>query len=445
MSVEPRIRYTQGEEDILQAFAAHRRRLSGFGDQRAAAIELIARHGLPTRRNEAWKFTDLRAAMKTLPQPAGAPDGTVLAAASRLDGGLAVDGAVRLAFVNGRYVAQASTERLPDGAYFRDLTQAFERGDGYAEAHYGRLTLGNGDSALALNTAFAQGGAVLRIAPGTVIDAPIHLDFRSVGTASSVFPRLLVLLGEGARVRLVETHQGPDGVAYQSHAASEIALGAGASLVHVTQERHGDAALALSHGFLEMGREASYENFALVEGGAFLRRALSVRLAGEGANLALNGAVLGRDRQHLDTTLLVDHAAASCNSREIFKYVLAGEARAVFQGKIIVRPDAQKTDGRMNARGLMLGDDAEFNAKPELEIFADDVQCAHGATAGRIDEDLAFYLRSRGLSQAEAQALLVKAFIGEAVEAISDETLRDIVAARVDAWLSTTLAGMVVS
>ncbi len=440
MSMEPRIRHTAGEEAILQAFSARRKELAAYPRERAAALDLVVQDGLPTRRNEAWKFSDLRAALKSFPEPAGLPGAGDIASAKMNRPAIDISPLARLVFVNGRYVASLTEGQLPADIYFRDLTQAFERGDAYVEAHFGRLTAGNRDSALALNTAFTQGGAVLRIAPRAKIEAPIHLDFRFAGAPASVFPRLLILVGEGAQCTIIENHVGPDGRAYQSHAASEIIIAANARLTHVTVQKEGDAALALSHGFVELGQGSCYETFALDEGAAFQRRALSVRLTGEGANLALNGAVLARHRQHLDTTLQVDHAAAGCNSRETFKYVLGGHAHGVFQGKIIVRPDAQKTDGRMSARGLMLGDEAEFSAKPELEIFADDVQCAHGATAGQIDEDLAFYLRSRGLSEADAKALLVKAFVGEALEAVSDDALRGMLTERVGAWLDQTLA-----
>lgn len=440
MSVEPRIRYSAGEETLLNAFSQHRRLLSGFPAERASAIDLLARDGLPTRRKEAWKFSDARAAIKNPPTLAAVPTADHIIAAQALGLEFGNKPGLHLVFVNGRYVAALSEAKTIEGVYFRDLSQAFERGDAYLEAHYGRLMAGQTDSALALNIAFTQGGAVLRIAPHTKLEQPIHLDFRFVGEAASLFPRLLILIGDGAECTLVERYHGPNAIAYQSHAASEIVIGSNAQLLHITQQAEGDQALVLSHNFVEMGREARYETFALDEGTSFLRRALSVRLTGEGANLALNGAVLARHRQHIDTTLLVDHAVAHCNSRETFKYVLGDTAHGVFQGKIIVRPDAQKTDGRMSARGLMLGDEAEFSAKPELEIFADDVQCAHGATAGQIDDNLAFYLRSRGLSEADAKALLVKAFIGEAIEAVSDEAIREALSARVDSWLDLALA-----
>lgn len=441
MTFEPRIRHSAGEDDILAAFAERRRDLAGFKNERQEAIERIARYGLPTRRDEAWKFSDARAALKNFPAPASAPGKAELAEARARPGSASALEAYRLVFVNGRYQADLSAGDLPADIYFQDLVQAFERGDSYLEAHYGRLTTGSGDTALALNTAFAQGGALLRLAPHAKIDKPVHLDFRFAGAAASIFPRLLILVGDGAELTLLHTMSGPDGIAYQSHAAAEITLGAAARLVHVTDEAEGESAITLAHDAVVLGREASYETFALDRGAAFQRRALSVRFDGEGARLALNGAVLAKSRQHADTTLLVDHAVPHCASREIFKYVLCDEAHGVFQGKIIVRPDAQKTDGRMNARGLMLGEAAEFSAKPELEIFADDVQCAHGATAGEIDEDLAFYLRSRGLPAADAKALLVRAFVGEAVEALSDEGLRAYLLTRIEDWLDAALQG----
>ncbi len=193
--------------------------------------------------------------------------------------------------------------------------------------------------------------------------------------------------------------------------------------------------LHLGSLIVALAREAELASFALAAGSAVARNQLFVTVAGEGTKVLLSGASLLAGRRHSDTTLVVDHAKPGGESRELFHSVLDGASRAVFQGKIIVRPGAQKTDGRMMSRAIMLSDEAEIDNKPELEIFADDVQCAHGATCGELDEDLLFYLKARGIPQAEAQAILLEAFVGEAVETVANETLRASLMGIARAWL----------
>jgi Fe-S cluster assembly protein SufD len=186
---------------------------------------------------------------------------------------------------------------------------------------------------------------------------------------------------------------------------------------------------------VEIGANAHLNDFTFTAGGAITRNQIALRLNGSETHAAVRGASLLKDRQHADNTLVADHAVGHCESRELFKAVLDGESRSVFQGKIIVQPHAQKTDAKMATHALLLSDDAEADAKPELEIFADDVVCGHGATAGALDDDLLFYLKARGIPQKEAEALMVEAFIGEAVEAIDNEAIREALMELARAWL----------
>ncbi len=282
------------------------------------------------------------------------------------------------------------------------------------------------DPALALNTALAGDGVVITVSPGVAIERPIHLVFvNSSPTPAAMVTRSLVVVGGGARATIVETHEGRDRLDYQVNTVLQLVVGDEARLDHVKVTREGNAAIHISTLLANIGAHAEFNELGFTTGGAVVRNQQFVLLAGEGTVANLRGLSLLADRQHADTTLAVDHAAPGSQSRELFKAVIDDQARAVFQGKITVRQQAQKTDAKMMTRALLLSDDAEADGKPELEIFADDVQCGHGSTTGTLDDQLKFYLMARGIPQKEAEALLVQAFAAEAVEAIGHEGVRD--------------------
>jgi Fe-S cluster assembly protein SufD len=244
---------------------------------------------------------------------------------------------------------------------------------------------------------------------------------------------------QGARVMLVESHEGAQDLGareYQVNTALELSVADRAHVDHIKITAEGDRALHLSSLMASIGAHARFNTFAFTTGGAVVRNQLFLRFAGECTVANIRGATLLRGRQHADVTLVADHAVANCQSREVFKTVLDDESRGVFQGKIIVRPHAQKTDAKMASHALLLSDDAEADNKPELEIFADDVQCGHGATAGALDDDLLFYLRARGIPMKEAEALLIQAFIGDAVEGIEHAGLREALMEHAGRWLA---------
>ncbi len=292
------------------------------------------------------------------------------------------------------------------------------------------------DVAVALNTAFMTGGAVIHVRKDASNAQPIHLAHAFSGkTAASTYPRSLVIVEPGARLMLIESFEGPNAVDYQVNTALQIFAGEGAHVDHVKITREGDKALHVSSLMADVGAHARFNTFVFTTGGAVVRNQLFLRFGGESTVANIRGASLLKGRQHADTTLVVDHAVANCQSREVFKTVLDDESRGIFQGKIIVRPGAQKTDAKMASHALMLSEEAEADNKPELEIFADDVQCGHGATAGDLDEDLLFYLRARGIPLDEAEALLIQAFVGDAVEGIEHAGLRESLMEAVGAWL----------
>jgi Fe-S cluster assembly protein SufD len=301
-------------------------------------------------------------------------------------------------------------------------------------AHLGKLAPSS-DVAVALNTALMGDGAVIRIGAGATIERPLHLIFAASEKPAASFVRSLVVVEKGARVMLIESHEGPAGSEYQVNAALELFVGDEAHVDHVKIIGEGADALHVSTLAAAIGARARFNTFTFAAGGAVVRNQLFLKFDGEQTVANIGGATLLKGRQHADTTLVADHAARGCQSREMFKSVLDDDAHGVFQGRIIVRQGAQQTDAKMMTRALLLSDRAEADNKPELEIFADDVQCGHGATAGALDEELKFYLMARGIPASEAEALLIQAFLGEAVEGIEHAGLREALMEQVVAWL----------
>jgi Fe-S cluster assembly protein SufD len=434
---------TAAETGLVEAFAALRGTRAGdvVAARREAAFRRFEAHGLPHHRVEEWKYTDLRALMRDAKPVAGPPDAAAKARAKAAVSVFAALRARRIAFVDGALVRELSDlGELEPGLKIASLAEELGNGSPGLAARLGAAGPAEGDVAYALNTAFMGDGAVVEVAPGAEIARPLHLVF-SYGSnrAAAVFSRSLVVIGTGARLTLFETHEGPDGVDYQVNTALDLVVGEGARLDRVKVNAEGNAALHLSTLSATIGAKANVSDFTFLtgrQGGAqVVRNQLFVTCAGAGATLALNGASLLAGRQHSDTTLLVDHTAGGCQGRELFKSVLDGASRGVFQGKIIVRHGAQKTDARMMTRALLLSEEAEADNKPELEIFADDVQCGHGATSGALDDNLKFYLMARGIPEKEAEALLIQSFVGEAIDTIPHEGAREALMGATLQWL----------
>jgi Fe-S cluster assembly protein SufD len=429
---------TAAESALAQTFAQARGRLPGddaIAARREAAFDVFAKQGLPHRRIEEWKYTDLRALMREAKPLANPPDSAAKARAK--DAGRMVSDldARRLVFVDGAFVAELSDlHDLEAGLVVTSLAQALTAGDPVLGARLGKLAPAN-DAAVALNTALMGDGAVIQIAAGATIERPLHLLFVVSDKPAAMFTRSLVMIDQGARVMLIESHEGPPGSEYQVNAALELFAGDGAHVDHVKIIGEGDKALHVSSLAAAIGVHARFNTFSFTAGGAVVRNQLFLKFDGEGTLAAIRGAALLRDSQHADTTLIADHIARDCQSREMFKSVLDGEAHGVFQGRIIVRRHAQKTDAKMMTQALLLSERAEADNKPELEIFADDVQCGHGATAGALDEELKFYLMARGIPRAEAEAMLIQAFLAEAIEGIEHAGLREALIENVAAWL----------
>jgi Fe-S cluster assembly protein SufD len=436
---------TKAEQAFTDMFGDVAGSLPGRADvaeAREAAIGRFTALGLPHRRIEAWKYTDLRTVLKDVLPPATGETVSVEAAALNAAlGPLATLDAIRVVFVDGAYCKELSDLDGLEGIAGGPLAAALnDKGDA-GSADLLRLEGRDDDAVLALNTAYVTDGAVLAIAGGAKLAKPLLFVFARTGAKPRlVTTRNVLSIGAGAEATLIEAYIALPGAAAESqyNAATEIGIGDGARVTHVKCTLDKGSATHIANWLVDVGGGADYRGFQLTAGVGLARNGLSLTFKGEEAKVDLSGAFLARGNEHVDTTLVVDHAVPACESRELFKGVLGDEARGVFQGKVIVRAGAQKTDGKQMAQVLMLSPNAEFDSKPELEIYADDVVCGHGSTSADLDEDLLFYCRSRGIPEAEARALLIESFVGEALAKVEREDVREALTQVAGAWLRET-------
>ncbi|HEY1258962.1 MAG TPA: Fe-S cluster assembly protein SufD [Stellaceae bacterium] len=383
----------------------------------------FAEQGFPSRRGEAWRYLDLRP-LEQVPLPPVAAQGT---APRGLAGAIGLAGAKhRLVLVDGRVAPELSMlEGLPAGVVFGPAAARAER----LRAALETPVAGPDRSFAALNAALFTDGYVLDAAPGIALDEPIEIIHLASGAvAGSLHTRSLVVLGAGSRVQLFESFAGEG--RYWRNDVVALRLGAGAALDRAVLVEEGADALSFGDTSVELGPAARLDNFALLLGGRTLRHELAVSNAGEGAHCGLYGAFLVKERQEANIVTTVEHTAERGETREIFKGVAAGGAHGAFQGRITVRPGAQKTDAHMLSRNLLLGHRAAIDTKPELEIFADDVKCSHGAAVGDLDEAALFYLLARGIPREAARRMLIEAFIREAIAIVELAPVREHLMAR---------------
>jgi Fe-S cluster assembly protein SufD len=396
---------------------------------RAEGAARFEQTGLPTQRQEAWKYTGLNRlrAFGFAPSPAGSS----VAAPALLVAGTTH----RLVFVDGRFdAAQSMVGTLPKGVLLAGLADLLRTQPERLEPLLGKRAQPGQRPMVALNTAWFDDGLVLIVPRGVALESPIEVAFIAGDTVAACHPRLIVSLGENAEAVLIERHLGNVAGGFANQVA-EIDLGAGANLRHYILHAEPAASTAVETVSASVGRDASYHSFALTAGGGLVRREIEVSLQQPGATAQVDGAYLVDGERHSDTTILIDHQAAHCASRQTQKGVIDNDGRAVFQGKILVRPNAQKTDGYQLSQTLLLSPQAEIDVKPELEIHADDVKCSHGATVGRLDADALFFLRARGIPEAEARALLIQGFIGGALDEIDRSAVREAFGLAAEAWL----------
>ncbi|AYH44641.1 Fe-S cluster assembly protein SufD [Azoarcus sp. DN11] len=412
---------------LLSAYPSLAARLPGatlpwLRRRRDEAIERLAARGLPTTRDEEWKYTSVAAIARRafgVESETVAPD-AVRAVVQRH----AIGGTRRLVFVDGRLVAGLSDPgRLPAGARVGSLAAIVAEGGGDAEEWFADGSEG-ADGFRLVNDALWCDGAWIDLAPGVELDTPVHLLFVTTRSDLAVFPRNLIRVGAGARATVIEHHVGPDGAGYLSDTVTRIVLGRGARIAHTKLQQEGRKGFHVADVAAEQGQDSAFVSHAFAFGGQLARAAIATRLAAEGCEARLSGLYVGSARQHIDHHTCIDHASPHGTSRELYKGVLDGAARAVFNGRVIVRPDAQRTDALQSNRNLLLSEEAEVDTKPQLEIWADDVKCAHGATVGQLDADQLHYLRARGIGESDARALLIRAFAADALAGIEHGPLR---------------------
>ncbi len=412
-----------------------------LAELREAAMAHITAQGLPTPRRESWKYTNLRPLEKLA---FARPNGEAVAI-ERLPSLLPAGAAEhRLVFVNGRFRAELSAlGELPAGVALGSLAAELAGRPEVMAEHLGRIGTDEDQPLLALNTAMMDDGLVLRVGRGVAVASPIEVIYiaAAAGEPLAYHPRNLIVLEPESRAILIEHHVGLGEGATFANAATEIDLGAGASLHHYAMQAEGPEAFHIETRHARVGRDAHYDAFGMSLGARLSRNEISVRLEGQGAHCQLNGAYMVRGKQHCDNTTVIEHLVPHTSCREVFKGVLDDQARAVFQGRIVVHRDAQKSDGHQLSKAMLLSEQAEIDTKPELEIYADDVKCTHGATAGDLDHDALFYLRSRGLSETRARSLLVEAFLSETVEALAAGDLCPAFLASIADWLKTASPG----
>ncbi len=390
---------------------------------RRTALSRFAELGFPTTRLEDWKYTSVARLARTPFRLAAAP--ARVTADQLADGTLS--GASQLVFVNGRHAPELSALRpLPPGVRLTSLAAAFCTDAALVETHLGRYADYTGAAFAALNTAFIQDGAFVFLPKGAIVTDVIHVLFVSVGSGEPTIahPRNLIVAEEGSQATVVETYIGLGTGAYCTNAVTEIAVEPNATLVHCKLQQESDAAFHVATVQARQDADSRFASYVVSIGGGLVRGDINAVLDAPGGSCTLDGLYLAASRQHVDHHTSIDHRRPHCTSRELYKGILDGHATGVFNGKVFVRPAAQKSDAGQVNKNLLLSEDAVINTKPQLEILNDDVKCSHGATIGRLDEDALFYLRARGIGADEARRLLIYAFANEVVERVAIEPLR---------------------
>jgi Fe-S cluster assembly protein SufD len=432
------------EKDIyLASFAQFEKTVAEQGPAwlhgiRSAAIDRFAELGFPTLRDEEWRFTNLAPLTKVPFQLAGdrqLSNSTV----AKLRGFMDEAGpSSRLVFVNGWFDPKLSSLLpLPDGVTVGSLVAVCREHPDWVEPYLARYADFDEQPFTALNTAFIQDGAFISLPRGKVVDEPIHLVFVSTtaGRPTVSHPRNLILAGINSQAAIVESYLGVDDDVYFTNVVTEVVAGENAVLDHYKIQRESRAAFHFATLQVYLGRSSNFTNHAISLGGALVRNDVNAVLDADGGECTLNGLYLAAGRQHIDNHTRIDHARPHCASHELYKGILDGNAHGVFNGKIYVHQDAQKTDAKQTNKTLLLSPNAVIDTKPQLEIFADDVKCTHGATIGQLADEAIFYLRSRGLGRDDARSLLTFAFANDVIGRIKVEPIR----ARLEQALLTTL------
>ena len=422
----------------VDAFAARESTLPGHRLEwlrgvRRAAIDAFSRTGFPTPRNEHWKYTNVTPIEKrsfdlvspsSRATPAGGP------------GGYVPNGCASpcLVFVDGRVNPELSNVgALQPGVRIEDFNRVVEHDSGFLEARLGRIVSPEKTAFTALNAAFMDAGAVVRVAPEVVVEAPVHLVFVSGSPECerAYCPRVVVAAGAGSRIAVVEHFVGLDDTVYLDNVVTEIDVAEGAAVEHYKVQRASAGAYHVAALQAKLAAGASFHSWAASLGARLSRHDIDVTLDHEHARCSLDGLYVANGRQHVDFHTNVEHVAPRCESREYYKGIAGGRGRGVFNGRVHVHRDAQKTEAHQTNRNLLLTRNAEIDTKPQLEIHADDVKCSHGATIGQLDAQMLFYLRSRGIPESAARGMLTYGFARDVVDRIDRPELREFIGATV--------------
>jgi len=415
-------------ETLAWEFEAFRRE-PAFGaadlrQGRQAAFERFLKQGFPTTRDEEWRFTSVApiAAEPFGRAPAAVPSKSDIAP-------FLFEGVeAQIVVVNGRVSkALSSFDALPDGVSVQTLAESRSGFDWSERGPFADL-----------NSAFFEDVVSIVVAPKAIVTEPIHVIALAVveSQPAIVLPKIVIHVGEAAQVSIIESYAGIGGATTLTSAVTDIRVEAGAVVDHVKVQRETPAAFHMATMAIRLGRSSTFTSQALTFGGRIARNDITATLDGEGAECTLNGLYVATGDSLVDTHTTIDHAKPHCPSHEVYKGILGGRARAVFNGKILVRQDAQKTDAKQTNRALLLTDDAQVNTKPQLEIFADDVKCTHGAAIGQLDDDAMFYLRARGIDEQAARIMLIHAFAGQILDNIKTPSVREAAMHLVDRKLS---------
>jgi len=394
---------------------------------RSSALDRFTQLGFPTTKNEDWHFTSVAPIAEHGFSPLTTPSGDVRRTDLEPYIFPIADDWHLAVFVNGRFAPELShLENLPPGVRVIPLARAWTEAPELAE-RVGSVASFDAQTFTALNTAFVQDGAAVHVAADVVVERPIHLMFVTDRHAANsvAYPRNLVVADRHSKATVIESYVGLADVKYFTNAVSEVLVGAGATLTHYKMQREGSQAYHVGSLEARQERDSHFVSFSLAIGAALSRTNISTVLGGAGCGTTLNGLYMLDGTQHGDHQTRIEHAQPNCFSRQLYKGVLDGESHGVFNGKVYVDAIAQKTDGKQTNNTLLLSERAQIDTKPQLEIFADDVKCTHGATVGRLDDVSLFYMKSRGIGAEEARKLLTYAFAADVLETIENQAVRE--------------------
>lgn len=417
----------------LASFEAFEKSLNGemkssFHGIRKEAIGRFAELGFPTTKNEEWKYTDVSPLTRLRFQPVLQYAGEGVSKKDIERFRLGIQDSHVLVCVNGHFSRELSAiGKIPAGVRLGGLAEEIRSGNQLVEQYLARKAKYENDSFTALSTAFLMDGIFVRVPDGVVVDRPIHVIFISQNqdTEVVVHPRTLVVAGKSSQAAFVESHVSLSSRPYFTNVVTEIVLGENAVVEYDKVQMDSTSAFHISTTHVYQERNSNFASNAITFGGLFVRNNITAVLDGEGSEATLNGLYLATGEQLVDNHTTIDHAKPHCPSHELYKGILAGKSRGVFNGKIFVRKEAQKTDAKQTNKNLVLSDEASIDTKPQLEIFADDVKCTHGATIGQLDDEALFYLRSRGVGLEKARDILIYAFASDVVDKIKVAEMRE--------------------